>query len=204
VLARRPLVLLAALVLAGLGAAGCAGQSPGVRVGDRTVSEPDLVDELDAFGQNDALFGEGGQAAAGIEGELRDSYDQGFVGDIIEQRITFLLVEQIFEDEGLTLGDGDRRESEAQLGTQMGEAFSALPDGYRDDFVTDVARYNLLLEQLGPDEFDAALIEVSAQTEIEVNSRFGQWDQTRFGVVPPDGPVPAPGSPGEQAPLPGP
>jgi hypothetical protein len=179
--------VLAAVVVAGL-SLGCAEQSAAVRVGDRTVSESDMVDELDAFGANEALFAPG-QSADALRGELSTSYDQQFVSEILQQRITFMLVAEVFEREGLELEDGDRSEAEQTLASQLGGGLDAFPEGYRGEFVDDVARYNVLARQLGPEEFDAALVEEADSTEISVSSRFGEWDEDQFAVVPPVGPT---------------
>lgn len=191
-LVRRLTPVLAAAALAGLAATSCATQAVGVRVGDRTFSESDLVDELDAFGSNEALFAASGQSATGVEGELVDSYSQQFVSEIVQQRITFMLTEELFEQNDLQLTDDDRTVAEGQLASQMPGAFDEFPESYRDRFVDDVARYNAVAEELGPDEFDAAMVEMAGSTDIEVGSRFGEWDEERFSVVAPVGSTPAP------------
>jgi hypothetical protein len=176
--------VLAAVAVAGL-SLGCAEQSAAVRVGDRTVSESDFIDELDAFGSNEALLAPG-QSPDALRGELAGSYDQQYVSEIIQQRIMFLLVEEVFEREGLELEDADRSEAEQTLAPQL-EAF---PESYRTEFVDDVARYNALSRELGPEEFDAALVEEADSTDISVSSRFGSWDEDQFTVVPPAGSTP--------------
>jgi hypothetical protein len=186
--------VIAAVAVAGL-SLGCAEQSAAVRVGDRTVSESAMVDELDAFGSNEALFAPG-QSADALEGELASSYDQQFVSEILQQRITFMLVAEVFEREGLELADQDRAEAEQTLASQLGGGLDAFPESYRDEFVDDVARYNALARELGPDEFDAALVEEADSTEITVSSRFGSWDESQFAVVPPSGSTPLVGSEG--------
>ena len=185
---RRLAPVIAAVALAGL-SLGCAEQSAAVRVGDRTVSESDMIDELDAFGSNEALFAPG-QSSDALRGELAGSYDQQFVSEILQQRITFMLVEEVFESEGLELADADRSEARQTLASQLGQGLDAFPESYRDEFVDDVARYNALARELGPEEFDAALVDVADSTEISVSSRFGSWDEDQFAVVPPSGSTP--------------
>lgn len=195
-LARRLTPLLALAAVAGLAASGCASQAVGVRVGDRTYSQADMLDELDAYGQNEALVPPGQEAAAGIQGEATDSYSQDFVADILQQRITFMLGEQIFDERGLELSDDDRTVAENQLATQMGsEAVDAFPDGYRERLVDDLARLNLLAQELGEDQFNDVLVDAASSTEIEINPRFGDWDESRLGIVPPDGSTPSSDAP---------
>lgn len=190
---RRVLPLLAAVTVAGLAAFGCAEQSAGVRVGDDVVSENDILDELDAYGTNEALFTAAGESPDALRGELRTSYQQSFVSEIVQQRITFMLAAQIFEDEGLELSDGERQAAAAGLAQQMGEGLDAFPDAYREAFVDDVARYNRLATELGEDEFRLALVEKASNTDIEVSSRFGEWNEEQLAIDPPPAPRPAPG-----------
>ena len=114
-----------------------------MRVGDAVVSEASIVDELDAYGNNEALFAAAGGSEA-IRGDLRDSYQQSFVGDLVEQRIIFMLSEQIFDDEGLELSDADRQQAERLhlLADDAGSTTSRRT--YRTSFVDDVARTNVL------------------------------------------------------------
>jgi hypothetical protein len=182
--------VLAAVAVAGLLSTGCAEQSAALRVGDRTVSESDLIDELDTYGANESLWQASGQPAP--TGELTDSWDQNFVASILEQRVVLMLAGQMFDEQGLSLDDSARSGAEQRLGQQFGPGFDEFPDDYRQAFIDDVARADTLSESLG-DDFESALIDEAADTDIEVSSRFGSWDQDGFRVIPPEGPAPAPG-----------
>lgn len=186
---RRFVPVIAAVAVAGLATLGCAEQSAAVRVGDRTVSESDLISELDAYGDNEALFASGASADS-LRGDLSDSYDQQFVAEIIQQRIVFLLAEGLFEDEGLELDDGARSQAEQTLASQFGGGFDDFPEEYRDAFVEDVARYYALVDEMGADGFDEALLEAAGRETIVVSSRFGEWDAQQFAVVSPAGSTP--------------
>lgn len=194
----RRLLPVTAVTLAGLATFGCAEQSAGVRVGDDTVSESDMIDELNAFGENDALVG-AGQADA-IRGDLGQSYTQSFAGEIVQQRIVFMLAAQVFEDEGLELSDADRSEAEQAMAEQMQGGLDAFPDDYRRTFIDDVAKYNLLAGELGDDEFNQALVDKAGSTDIEVSSRFGEWNDDELTIDPPPGPTPGRQT---ETPLPG-
>jgi hypothetical protein len=197
VLVRRLTPVLALAAVVGLAASGCASQTVGVQVGDNTRSEADTVDELNAWGENEALIPPGQEAAAGIRGELADSYSQDFVADILQQRITFMLAEQLFDEQDLELTDDATTDAEEDLAGQIGrEALDDFPEGYRQSLVNDVARLRLLAEELGQDEVQNALAEAATTTEIEVSPRFGEWDEDELGIVPPAGSNPAPGSGG--------
>jgi hypothetical protein len=183
---RRALTLTAALAVAGLAASGCAEQSAGVRVGDDVVSESDLMQELDVYGE--------GPATQRPVGELGSSYTQTFAGQVVRQRIIFMLVAQIFDEEGRELNSADRQNTIANLREQMQDGFDALPDDYRDDFVDDVAMYNALITDMGEDEFQQALVDRAMSVDIEVSSRFGTWDEDELVVQPPPGASPARGA----------
>lgn len=189
---RRLAVSLAAVSVAAVAATGCADQSAAVRVGGSTYSDADLHDELDAYGENDALWAADGQSADAIRGELASSYDQQFVSQIVQQRITFMLGDRIFDDEGLDLTDEQRDTAADELDDGLGGALGGFPESYRDDFVEDVARLNALQDELGADGLDEALVDAADTTDIHVSSRYGRWDADRFTVVPPEGPTPPP------------
>jgi hypothetical protein len=188
---RRLVPALAAVTVAGLVAGGCAEQSAALRVGDRSLSESDLIDELDAWGGNEALWANSGREAP--TGELTDSWDQGFVAEIIQQRVQFMLADQIFDEQGLEITDGDRDAAEQDLGQQLGPAFDEFPDDLRADLVDVIARRDALVGELGEDGLQQALSEAVADADISVASRFGHWDEDSLTIVPPDGSTPAAG-----------
>jgi hypothetical protein len=192
VLNRRVAPLLAAFSVVALAVTGCADQAAAVRVGSSTHSDAQLRDELDAYAENDALWEATGQSADAIRGELASSYDQQFVGQILQQRVTFMLGERIFDDEDLDLTDDERQAAAEQLDEQLGGALRGFPESFRDDFLDDVARLNSLQNELGAEGLDEALRDAADTTDIEVSSRYGHWDADRYAVVPPDGPTPAP------------
>ena len=182
---RRLTLLVAAIAAAGLVGAGCSEQSAAVRVGDTTVSQSDFEDELDAFA--------GLEGAEGVRGDARDSYTQEFVGAVLEQRIGFILTEQVFDERGLELTDDDIAQTAAQVGGQL----DGMPRDLRDSLIEDVARQSRLANELGQEEYGSALTDAAESTDIEVSSHYGSWDTEQFTVVPPDGPVGAEPSQGQ-------
>lgn len=203
-LVRRLTALLAATVVVALAASGCASQAVGVRVGGNTYSQSDMVGELDAYGENEALFPPDGQQTAQIQGELAGSYSQDFVSQVVSQRVTYMLVEKVFDANDLQLTDDERTVAENQLATRMGnEAIDEFPEEYRQRFVDDEARVLRLLDEMGEDELNSAVLDEARSSEIEVSSRFGEWDEDQLQVTPPLGPAAAPGSGPELGPAPG-
>jgi hypothetical protein len=195
VLVRRLTTVLAATVVAGFAASGCASQAVGVRVGGETYSQADLVQELDAYGENEKMFPPGEPQTDQIQGELAGSYSQSFVSEIVQQRINFMLAQEVFDDHHLQLTDDDREAAEAQLASQIpNQAFDQFPDDYREQLIDDVARLNLVVAEMGEEEFSSALLDTARSNEIEVGPRFGDWDEDQLQLVPPTGSTPAPGS----------
>jgi hypothetical protein len=195
VLVRRLVPVLAAAVVVGLAASGCASQAVGVRVGGETYSQADMVGELDAYGENEALFPPDGQQTAQIQGELAGSYSQDFVSQVVSQRVTYMLVEKVFDDRDLELTDEERTVAEDQLAGRMGnEAIDNFPEEYRQRFADDEARVLRLLDEMGEDELNSAILDEARSSEIEVSSRFGDWDENQLEVVPPLGSTQPPGS----------
>jgi hypothetical protein len=195
VLARRLTPVLAAAFVVGLAASGCASQAVGVRVGDRTYSQADMVDELDAWGHNDALWRSSGQDASAVQGELGDSYRQDFVSNLVQQRIDLMVAAQLFDEHDVRLTGADRHDAEAYLASQLGsEAFDQFPDDYHEHLTDDVARLFGVRRVLGEDALNSAVIDTYRSEDIEISPRFGQWDEDQLRVVPPDGSTPAPGS----------
>jgi hypothetical protein len=182
---RRLTLLVAALAAAGLVGAGCSEQSAALRVGDTTVSLSDFEDELDAFA--------GLQGAEGVRGDARDSYTQEFVGAVLEQRIGFILAEELFDEQGLELTEDDIADTAAQAGDQL----DGMPRDLRDSLIEDVARQSRLVNELGQEEYSRALTDAVDSTDIEVSSHYGSWDTDEFTVVPPEGPAGAEPSQGE-------
>ena len=185
---RRLTLLVAAIAAAGLVGAGCSEQSAALRVGDTTVSQSDFEDELDAFADL-----QGGDA---VRGDARDSYTQEFVGAVLEQRIGFILTEQVFDEQGLELTEDDIAATTAQAGDQL----DGIPRDLRASLIEDVARRSRLANELGQEEFGRALTDAADSTDIDVSTHYGSWDPDEFTVVPPEGPAGAePGQgPGSQ------
>jgi hypothetical protein len=195
VLVRRLTTVLVATVVAGLAASGCASQAVGVRVSGETYSQADMVGELEAYGENDALFPPDGQQTAQIQGELAGSYSQDFVTQVVSQRVTYMLVQKLFDDRGLELTADERTVAENQLATRMGsQAIDGFPDEYRQRFVDDEARVLRLLDEMGEDDLNSAIFDEARSSDIEVSSRFGEWDDNQLQVTPPVGSTSAPGS----------
>jgi hypothetical protein len=212
--------LLGAVAALGLAGTGCADQSAAIRVGDDTVSEQDLVEEMNALRDNEeALRLIVGASRDQIVGEMGDdSYLQLFAGYTVVQRVFYLLQHQLADQEGVEVSEAEVDELRDQLETELegaGADVAELPGSLLDRLAEDFAIGQALQTEL-PAELQDAFMELADETEVELSSRFGEWDHEAFlaglqgtgqiasAVTPPPAPRPAPGSEGGTDPgLPG-
>lgn len=181
-------MLIAAVSLGGLAATGCAEQSAAVRVGDDMVSQSDFEAELDAYASSESFVPD----PAGVAGALPGSYSQEFVAAALNQRIEFMLAQQVFDDEGFELSESDV----SLVADQVQDSLDGIPADLRRSLIEDVARQVQLQRELGVEGYGRALTEAADRTEIHVSTHYGSWDPERRTVVPPDGPAPEPGRDG--------
>jgi hypothetical protein len=177
---RRFVISLAVFATLGLvAAAGCGEQTSAIRVGDQSVSQSELHDELEALAP---LIGDAPDEFP--RGQLEGSYDQGFVSQVVTQRVQFMVFDQIFDDEGLELTDEDRDPVRGEL--ERDPAFLELPEDYRESIVDTLAKQQVLQASLDP----AALNDAASALldKIDISSRVGSWDNN-VGVVGPDEPL---------------
>lgn len=177
--------LLGAVAVVGLVGTGCAEQSAAIRVGDDTVSEKDFLDEVQALGESDtALQLMLGAARTDVVGELGDdSYTQPFVGYMIQQRVSLILQGQLAEREGIELSDAERDEVRGLIEDEFANAgadIADLPDGFVDLLVDDIAISQALTNEMPPDELQTEFLELADRADVELSSRFGQWDNDAF------------------------
>lgn len=190
-----------ALAALALGATGCAEQSPAARVGDVTVSESELMDEIEVLAD---------LSSEPVEGDLGSSYSQTFVGRVLQQRIVVLLIDRVLDEEGAEVTDEDRAAARQQI-EQQDQAFAEVPSWYQDVTVDDFSKFNKLAELHPDDSGLSAIVDMAERVDVELSSRYGSWDPSRIQehyssqfqapapVVPPRGPQPAPNGEGSSA-----
>ena len=201
---RRLLSLLSVGVVVLVGAAGCAEDvAPAASVGDTTVSDDELMDEVDAWASSPTLLKELQiivDDTAEIEGGSGPgSYKMDFVDLVLTNRVAFELHELEFEERDMELTDEDREGVRSQLFASPSvttAVFDELGETYADQLVDDVARQFKLQTELGQAEYAAWAQEAFTRTDIEVSPRYGSWDRTNGSVVAPFGPTPAPSDTG--------
>ena len=200
---RRLLLPLAAAGLAGLLASGCAKQSAAVRVGDESVSQQELFDELelivtDADFRSITFGSEDQTPLSSLQGSLGPkSYSQFMIGAVVNQRVEYLVAGDVLEENGIEITDDDRAAIEDAIDQALRNGSDSLPTAYREDLVEGLTRLQVLQRELGDDEFQRQMTDALVNADVAISSHFGSWDPDRGGVVPPPGPVQAPGSEGE-------
>lgn len=207
-LTRLP-TLLAAAALVGVLATGCAEEAAAVRVGDRTLSDNDLIDEAGYIYDNTTLWDlvdeQNGQpegtSRSSLAGDAPGSYSQQFVASVLQQRVTFLLVDELYEQEGEPITDQDRAAATQAQTQQFGDAFEDFPESYQDQLIDEYSRLVSLQASLGDEDFNTKILELIDSTDVEISSRYGTWDADVFrsapdqpAIVPPVGPTPPAGS----------
>jgi len=201
---RRLLLPLAAVTAAAVLASGCGKQqSAAVRVGDQSVSQQELFDELELIVTDDAFrtvtFGpEDRTPLASLQGTLGpESYSQFMIGAVVTQRVEYLVAGDVLEDNGIEITKQDRAPIEDAIDKALkragGKGTRSLPPAYKEDLVEGLTRLQVLRQELGDDEFQRQMSDALTSAHVEIASHFGTWDPDR-GVVPPSGPLPAPGS----------
>jgi hypothetical protein len=186
------------LAVAALGTSACAEQTAAARVGDATVSESELMDEIEVLAD---------LSSQPAEGDLGSSYSQTFVGRVLQQRIVVLLIDRVLDEEGAEVTDEDRAAARQQI-EQRDQAFADVPSWYQDVTVDDFSKFNKLAEIYPDDSGLGAIVDMAERVDVELSSRYGSWDpsliqehyssqfQAPAPVVPPRGPEPAPNGEG--------
>jgi hypothetical protein len=185
---RRLLTLLAVPLLALVAGAGCADDvSPAVRVGDVTLSDGDLMDEVAEWTGNEQAIPQ-----TELAGLSPGTYPMRLVDAILQQRIDFELHEAKFDELGLTLDDDLRQQAllslfQGDLASAQ-QALSGFSQAYAARYIDDYTRQLAVENALGNADYLAWRNEAYLETDIEVSPRYGRWDPEQQSVIGPDGP----------------
>jgi hypothetical protein len=184
----RRLLVPAVALLALLGAAGCADDvSPAARVEGTTIGNDELLDEVAQWAGNPAAVD-----PAMLAESSPGTYPLELVRQLLAQRIDFELHNQGFDELGLELTDELREQAlTVLLGDPAAaeQAFGAFSAEFAGRFTDDVARQVALQEELGDEQYAEWRTEAYADADIEVNPRYGSWDDETAQIVAPSGPV---------------
>ncbi|HEV8115914.1 MAG TPA: hypothetical protein VGP53_06725 [Acidimicrobiales bacterium] len=188
---RRLLVALA-VVLAGASTACADDVAPAARIGDRTITHDELLDEVDEWAGNTQTQRAEQLAAVAVPA----GYAIDPVISILQDRITFEIAGRAFDDLGLVLDDELLAQAASFFFGEDPAAAAAAQAGfseaYASFYVEGLARGLAVQTELGEEAF-AQLI-LNAGRDVEVNPRYGEWDASRLSIIGPSGPRAAPGS----------
>ena len=186
---RRLVALLAVPVLALAGSAGCAEEvSPAARIGDWSISDADLLDEVDEWANNEQAFNE-----ADLAGLNPGTYPMRLVDAILQQRIDLELHAEKFEELDLELTDDVRQQGMLVLFqgdiSRAEQALSGFTDDYAREYIDDVGRQIAVETELGQDGYLQWRNDAYRAADIEISPRYGRWDPEQQSVVGPEGPT---------------
>ncbi len=189
---RRRLLTLVALALLGALSAACAEDvAPAARIGDRTITEQELLDEVAEWAANEQT-----QRSVDLRATASSSgYAMGPVVSILQERIVFEVTGPAFDDLGVELDDQMITDALTVLlgdPSQAESAFAGFSQAYADEYVEELAKGIVVQGQLGDEGFVDLIRD--ATRDVEVNPRYGTWDPENISIVPPEGPRPAPGA----------
>src|SRR5690606_1955915 len=164
---------------AGLAVAGCADQAAAVRVNDRTMSRSDFEEHLDLVYENDdlrgAVFAPVDRSVLRPDDAPEGTYTQAYVGEMASFLAWVMAMQQVLDDEGIEITDGDREPVREELAEVVGD-LDDLPAGPRDEYVDYLAGFRRLSDERG------GHVEVPAATEAvrigaagSVRPRYGPW-----------------------------
>jgi hypothetical protein len=154
----------AALVLAACGSSGVAAT-----VGDDTITIAALQSEVVAFVESV-------DQETALSGDL-----SGFQQELLTREINHLLLVELAEREGVEIDEADVDALLDELAQQAGGDLEALRAqfGYTEEglrrAVEDEARLRALQPVVG--DVQAALAQLSEEVGVELNPRYGEWDE---------------------------
>lgn len=172
--------------------AGCADQvSPAVRIDGATIGNDELLDEVAEWGDNAAILTAVQFPTELVEGQAPGSYSTELVTFVLGTRIGFELHRAELDDRGLEITDEQREAVRAQLfadPAQTEQVLSEFSADYSDRLVDDVAAQIAVQDELGED-YETWITGAYEGADVEVNPRYGSWDDATQQVAPPDGPI---------------
>lgn len=196
-LAQRLTVVIVALLTAACSLTGTGDPATAATVGDRTIPAAEIDENLASI-----------RGSAGFEQQAQGDTSGQFVLDAQTQVVTTFVRSAILalvaERKGVTVSDADVSEARDELVDQLGgvDAFrkriaeQGLSEAFVRQQLRDQQTQAALQEQIGGSEDLATFIrDEIADVDVEVNPRYGQWDEAALSVTPYD---PLPGTDGAQ------
>jgi len=182
----RRYAAVAGLAVTALLMAACGGVSPGAAatVGGERISERQLTEQV--------------QQVLQAQGRAPDTASQALVVTTLDRMITTSLVQQLAEQEGIEVTQGELDATLANFAEASGgqEAFeqALLEQDLAPDDIPEIIRVNILAQKLGfaldpqgsPDSQSsavfAAVTAFSQEMGTQVSPRYGTWDAAGLAV----------------------
>lgn len=152
---RHRLPLYAAAAAGVLAVSSCSWVPPAATVGDETITQADLQDDVEVLTGNP----EWSQAFLGtpVEQYASDStIDSDVMARLLRQRILYAMVGGELEARGIGVSADVRELREQEVATQIGDVWDQLPASYRDWFVEGDASFEQLARELAGDDVPEA------------------------------------------------
>ena len=186
-------VSIGVLVAAALVLSACASTPSGgaaATIGDRSISNTTLVDQVDAVQQ----------AKLGVSG----APDAALVADVLQRLVITDIVDVGAQREGIQVTQGQvdqaRSEAETQLGGPGSLVQAFLDSNVPESAIDDQLRLSIQVDELGkklapqgqPQDQQQAVftyvVELGKELATQVSPRYGTWeaDQLQVGPVPSD------------------
>ncbi len=144
---RRSLVGTAVGVVAlGLGASGC-GLTPYVaKVNGTVLTRAQLFSELSAIAASPSDVSSYAHSGITVKGKAKGTYTTTFVDQILDQRISLILIQQANQKRKVTITPDDLALAKQDIVTSVGgtKTFDAFPSSYQSYLVKSAAEFTVL------------------------------------------------------------
>lgn len=177
-----PLAPVAAVLAAALLTSGCAEDpAAAATVNGEVITHDELLGEVAEWAESPTLLAQGLGIAEGAEqGSAPDTYSIELVDRVLTLLIAFEVTDAEFEARGMQLTQADLDSTEENLlGEYTQDLYDEISPELRTRLIEMVTRRVLVEEALEGEPLDA---------DVEVSSRYGEWDPSTLSVIPPDGP----------------
>lgn len=178
---------VALLLAAGLLVAGCGRDEPAATVDGIAVAAAAVDRDLADIASNDRFVKERAEAGVAFKGTAKGSYDSGIVAELLDRKISAVLVRREIGRRGLAVTPEALALAEATLREQVVAGNGdPLLDGFPPRYQRAQIRVQAESDVLQQDEqrraggdangYAALLRRLRSQARVEVSERFGRWD----------------------------
>lgn len=188
----RALALVLVMAAGGAGLAGCHGSEPVVAatVNGEQITAAELDQDLADIGQNRPFLEARREQGFGFEGTQPGTYEAGVVAELLDNKVTSLLVRQELARRGITPTAGDVGRAREALRRRLVDPNTGAPilDSFPERYIDQQARAQADSDALQASEAKVAVDEAALRQAYEASlERFRVWC-VRVIVAGPDDP----------------